>query len=127
MEQKATGRKKAPFALAIIPILFMVLSLAIGKGVYKFRVEPLLILSAFVAGVITWRLGYTWKEMQEAIIEKIARALPATLILWSVGFLIGSWMFSGTVPMIIYYGVQIVNPKFLIVTAFIYLQQLFQQ
>lgn len=57
--------------------------------------------------------------MQEAIIEKIAKALPATLILWSVGFLIGSWMFSGTVPMIIYYGVQIVNPKFLLVTAFI--------
>ncbi len=51
--------------------------------------------------------------------KKIARALPATLILWSVGLLIGSWMFSGTVPMIIYYGVQIVNPKYLLVTAFI--------
>lgn len=57
--------------------------------------------------------------MQAGIIEKISRALPATLILWSVGLLIGSWMYSGTVPMIIYYGVQIVNPKFLLVTAFI--------
>ncbi len=97
----------------------MVLSLAIGYGYFKFKVEPLLVLSAFVAGIIAWKLGYTWNDMQEAIIEKIAKALPATLILWSVGFLIGSWMFSGTVPMIIYYGVQIVNPKFLLVTAFI--------
>ncbi|QEK10961.1 Na+/H+ antiporter NhaC [Crassaminicella thermophila] len=114
------NQKKMPTVIqAIIPIVFMIVSLAVGYGYFKLRTEPLLVLSAFVAGIIAMRLGYTWNEMQEAITEKIAKALPATLILWSVGFLIGSWMFSGTVPMIIYYGVQIVNPKFLLVTAFI--------
>ena len=83
------------------------------------KIEPLMVISAFVAGSIALKLGYTWKEMQDAIIEKISSALPATLILWSVGFLIGALMFSGTVPMIIYYGVQMINPKFLLVTAFI--------
>lgn len=112
-------RKKPTFGQAVAPIVFMVLALAIGYGYFKLATEPLLVISAFVAGIIAWKLGYTWNEMQEAIIEKIAKALPATLILWSVGFLIGSWMFSGTVPMIIYYGVQIVNPKFLLATAFI--------
>ena len=100
-------------------ILFMVISLTLGVGVLKIRTEPIIIISAFVAGTIAWKLGYNWEEMQAGVIEKIARALPATLILWSVGLLIGSWMFSGTVPMIIYYGVQIVNPKYLLVTAFI--------
>jgi NhaC family Na+:H+ antiporter len=112
-------RKQPTFGQAVTPIIFMILALAIGYGYLKFRTEPLLVLSAFVAGLIAVKLGYNWSDMQEAIIEKIAKALPATLILWSVGFLIGSWMFSGTVPMIIYYGVQIVNPKFLLVTAFI--------
>jgi NhaC family Na+:H+ antiporter len=112
-------RKTPSFMQALFPILFMVLALAIGYGKFKFRTEPLLVLSSFVAGIVAIRLGYTWKEMQEAIISKIADAMPAILILWSVGFLIGSWMFSGTVPMIIYYGIQIVNPKFLLVTAFI--------
>lgn len=107
------------FKIAVLPIVFMILSLTIGYGYLNFRVEPLLVLSAFFAGIIGLKLGYGWEEFQSAIIEKIAKALPATLILWSVGFLIGSWMFSGTVPMIIYYGVQIVNPKFLLVTAFI--------
>lgn len=119
MNEKQNVRKKPTLGQAIFPIVFMVLALSIGYGYFKLRTEPLMVLSAFVAGVIAWRLGYTWKEMQDAIIEKISRALPATLILWSVGFLIGSWMFSGTVPMIIYYGVQIVNPKFLLATAFI--------
>jgi len=112
-------KRKPSFIQGVSPIVFMILVLAIGYGKFKLRTEPLLILSAFFAGLIALRLGYTWKDMQAAIIEKIAAAMPATLILWSVGFLIGSWMFSGTVPMIIYYGIQIVNPKFLLVTAFI--------
>lgn len=118
MSKVTKQKQQISFGLAIVPILFMALSLAIGVGKFKLRVEPLLILSTFVAGGIAWKHGYSWKDMQEAIIEKIAKALPATLILWSVGFLIGAWMFSGTVPMIIYYGVQIVNPKFLLLTAF---------
>lgn len=64
-------------------------------------------------------MGYKWDDMQNAIVEKIASALPATLILWSVGLLIGALMFSGAVPMIIYYGVQMINPKFILVTAFL--------
>ena len=111
--------KKPSLTASLIPIISMILLLAIGYGKFKLKTEPILIITAFIAGIIAWKHGLTWKEMQESIVEKIAKALPATLILWSVGFLIGSWMFCGTVPMIIYYGVQIINPKFLLVTAFI--------
>lgn len=119
MAKKERVKQKPTFLQGIIPILFMVIALTVGVGVLKLRTEPIIILSAFVAGVIAWRLGYSWDDMQKGIIEKISRALPATLILWSVGLLIGSWMYSGTVPMIIYYGVDLVNPKFLLATAFI--------
>ncbi|WP_409228196.1 Na+/H+ antiporter NhaC [Gudongella sp. SC589] len=119
MEKKEQVRRRPTLLQGLIPILFMVIALTVGVGVLKLRTEPIIILSAFVAGIIAWRLGYTWKEMQDGVIDKISRALPATLILWSVGLLIGSWMFSGTVPMIIYYGVDIVNPQYLLVTAFI--------
>lgn len=116
---KNTLKRKPTLMEGLFPILFMIFALSIGYGYLRFRTEPILILSSFVAGILALRLGYNWEEMQEAIIQKIAKAMPATLILWSVGFLIGAWMFSGTVPMIIYYGVQIVNPKFLLVTAFL--------
>jgi NhaC family Na+:H+ antiporter len=104
--------------MSLIPIMSIVLLLGIGCGMLKFEPAPMMIVSAFVAGIIAWLHGFTWKDMQTGIIQKISDSMPAILILWSVGFLIGSWMFSGTVPMIIYYGVQIVNPKFLLVTAF---------
>ncbi|MGL5755816.1 MAG: Na+/H+ antiporter NhaC [Paraclostridium sp.] len=112
-------RKKPTVVQAIIPIIFMILALAIGYGYFKMKIEPIMVISAFFAAMIALKLGYTWEEMQKSIIDKIASALPATLILWSVGFLIGSLMFAGTVPMIIYYGVQLINPKFILVTAFI--------
>lgn len=112
-------KKKPSLAIALSPIVFMILTLFIGVGVYKYRPEPIILLSALYAGGIAYSLGYRWEELQEGVIEKISRALPATLILWSVGLLIGSWMYCGTVPMLIYYGVEIINPKFLLATAFI--------
>ena len=116
---KELERKKPTLAQALTPIIFMVVALALGYGVLKIKAEPILICSAFIAGIIALQLGYKWDDMQNAIVEKIASSLPATLILWSVGLLIGSLMFSGSVPMIIYYGVQMINPKFIIFTAFL--------
>lgn len=116
----STLQKKKPTLLqALIPIVFMIVALAIGYGVLGINAEPIMIASAFIAGIIAFKLGYTWDEMQNAIVDKIASALPATLILWSVGLLIGALMFSGAVPMIIYYGIQMINPKFILVTAFL--------
>ena len=119
MIMKELERKKPTLAQALTPIIFMVVALALGYGVLKIKAEPILICSAFIAGIIALQLGYKWDDMQNAIVEKIASSLPATLILWSVGLLIGSLMFSGSVPMIIYYGVQMINPKFIILTAFL--------
>ena len=119
MSKIKNERKQPTVAQAIIPIVFMIVALAVGYGYFKMKIEPIMVISAFFAAMIALRLGYTWEEMQKSIIDKIASALPATLILWSVGFLIGSLMFAGTVPMIIYYGVQLINPKFILVTAFI--------
>ncbi|WP_394268643.1 Na+/H+ antiporter NhaC [Anaerococcus nagyae] len=104
---------------AISPLVIMIVLLTIGVGFLKLRAEPIILICTIITSMIAKTLGYTWEELQRGIIEKISSALPATLILWSVGLLIGSWMFCGTVPMIIYYGVQIISPRFLYVTAFL--------
>ncbi|WP_337678464.1 Na+/H+ antiporter NhaC [Bacillus mycoides] len=53
------------------------------------------------------------------MVEKIAKSMSATLILITVGALIGTWMFSGTIPMMIFYGIELINPNYLFVTAFL--------
>lgn len=118
-EKKERVKRKPTTAQALFPIIFMFVILAVGYGYLGLKTEFLMILAGLVAGVMAYYLGFDWNEMLDAIIEKIKSALPATLILWSVGLLIGGLMFCGAVPMIIYYGVQIVNPKFMLVTAFL--------
>ena len=104
---------------ALIPVVAMLLVLFIGKGVLGFSTEPLLIIVACVAAFVAWRVGCTWDEMLDEISQKIAKGMPAILILITVGAMVGTWMTSGTIPMMIYYGVQIVSPKWLLVTAFL--------
>lgn len=114
------NKKLKPTTLqAVSPLAVMIILLTVGVGIFKLRAEPIILICASFAAIIAMRLGYTWEELQKGIIEKIASALPATLILWSVGLLIGSWMFSGTVPMIIYYGVDLINPRFIYISAFL--------
>ncbi|MDY0393486.1 Na+/H+ antiporter NhaC [Virgibacillus halophilus] len=112
--------KRQPTLLeAFLPIIVMLLLLAIGYGVYGFSPEPLLILASIFAGMIALRVGVNWEGMMKGIREKIDTAMPAILILISIGILIGTWMVAGTIPMMIYYGLEIINPKFIVVIAFI--------
>ncbi|OFS63703.1 MULTISPECIES: Na+/H+ antiporter NhaC [Nosocomiicoccus] len=112
-------KRKPTLFQAILPIIIMLLLLSIGFGVLKLRPEPLLILSSVFAGLITLRLGYSWKEMMDGIQEKISLAMPSILILISIGILIGTWMIAGTIPMLIYYGIQLINPQFILVISFV--------
>lgn len=117
---KSLNNKKSPStALSFLPIICLMLLLAVGYGYFKFKVEPLLVLSTFIAGLTALKLGYTYNQIQNAMVDKIAKTMPATLILLSVGFVISSWIYSGTVPMLIYYGVQIINPKYFLICSFI--------
>lgn len=119
-KEKQPRAKRMPTLLeALIPVVAMLLVLFIGKGVLGFSTEPLLIIVACVAAFIAWRVGCTWDDMLDEISQKIAKGMPAILILITVGAMVGAWMTSGTIPMMIYYGVQIVSPKWLLVTAFL--------
>ncbi|WP_047986398.1 Na+/H+ antiporter NhaC [Ornithinibacillus californiensis] len=112
-------KRQPNFFEAFSPIVVMLLLLAVGYGVYGFRAEPLLILASTYAGIMAFRLGFNWDELMEGIQEKIKQAMPAILILISIGILIGTWMVSGTIPMMIYYGLKMIDPTFIVLIAFV--------
>ncbi|MCB1699573.1 MAG: Na+/H+ antiporter NhaC [Halioglobus sp.] len=102
-------------ALALTPIIFLIALL--GCSVYLFGSDSsyganqiALILASCVAALVGRRVGIGWHECQDGIVNGIALGLGPTLILLAVGMLIGTWILCGTVPSMIYYGVQILNP-----------------
>lgn len=118
VSERNKPRRLPTFIEAITPVVAMLIILFYGKGIKGWSTEPLLLMIAVIAGFIAFRVGCTWDEILEEISQKIAKSMPAILILISVGMLVGTWKASGTIPLMIYYGVQIVSPEFLLVTAF---------
>ena len=81
---------------------------------------PLLVGGIFTAGIAIFKLGFTWKELEEGILSTINTTMPSILILLIVGVLIGTWIISGIVPSMIYYGLNILSPSiFLVATTII--------
>ena len=70
-----------------------------------------LTFSSLGAALIGIKNQVSWAEMRNGIINSISQALPAIFILLAVGALIGTWVMSGTVTTMIYYGLQLLTPK----------------
>ncbi|WP_428636603.1 Na+/H+ antiporter NhaC [Shewanella sp.] len=113
-----TGKHKQPTLLdALIPIIALVCMLT--ASVYLFSSDSsyganqiALIMAACITLVIGVKNGYSWKEMEAGIVKSVSLATGALLILFSVGSLIGTWILSGTVPTMIFYGMKILNPEY---------------
>jgi len=102
-------------ALALTPIAFLIALLACS--VYLFGADSsyganqiALVLASCVAALVGRKVGISWRQAQEGMVHGIALGLGPSLILLAVGMLIGTWILCGTVPSMIYYGVQILNP-----------------
>jgi len=76
-----------------------------------------LILSAGIAGLLALKLGYVWKDILEGVIHSISSAMSALLILLIIGALAGTWLISGIVPAMIYYGLEVLNPTIFLFAA----------
>ena len=111
-----------PFLQALIPIATLVIGFALGASFLQVG-SPLLVivmlLAATVAGFQARRRGHDWDALQRCCGEKVASVLPAILILLAIGLLIGTWVLSGTIPLMVFYGLQLVDPAFFVPTAFL--------
>lgn len=117
-----TEKKQATLFHALIPILFLIAMLTTNVLVYGSDAisganQIVLLLSAGVAGLIAWYLGYGYEEINDGIVRSISSALPAIIILLTIGSLSGTWLLSGVVPAMIYYGIKILNPTIFLFAA----------
>ncbi|TYT24992.1 Na+/H+ antiporter NhaC [Luteimonas viscosa] len=115
MRQSSPRDPSLPQALA--PLLF--LAVALGLAVYLYADDSSyganqisLLLAAGIAAIIGLRNGLAWDEIQDALVQGVAIAVVPIFILLAVGALIGTWVLSGTVPMMIVYGMKLLHPAY---------------
>lgn len=112
-----SGRKATLFE-AMIPITALMIFLGVGIFMYGASPHvPLVGATAIAAVVAVYRLGYKWKDLEESMFKSINMAMQAILIIIIIGILIGTWIVSGVVPCMIYWGLKILSPNIFLVAS----------
>ena len=76
-----------------------------------------LLLSAAFASLMALKNGHTSAAVADAAIGGVTTAMSAIFILLAVGALIGTWNMAGTIPTVVDYGIQLLNPTIFYVTT----------
>ncbi|MET9859070.1 Na+/H+ antiporter NhaC [Streptomyces smyrnaeus] len=113
------ARPRPRLAVALIPVAITLAIFVGGIGILEFPAELMLIFAAIVFTIFAAFHGVGLDQVLTDMGEKIKRALPGILILLSIGMLIGTWMIAGTVPLMVNYGLELINPSYLYVLSFV--------
>lgn len=107
---------------AIIPLV--ALTVLIGSSIALFGLDALdgliqvaLVLCCAVAALVALKNGHRWSAVQEAGQGALSSITSALFILLAVGALIGTWNLSGTIPTLVYYGIQVLSPGYFYVAT----------
>lgn len=114
--------RKLSVVESILPLITMLVLLFAGGYFAEIGTELLVLVmlsAATVASISAIRVGRNFDDIQQSTGEKLGAVLPMLLILLTIGMLIGTWMISGTIPLMVYYGIQLVSPQYLVLTAFL--------
>lgn len=100
---------------ALIPLATLAVLIAgalalFGLDALDGPIQVALLLCCGVAALIAMKNGHPFAAVQEAGSGAVASVTSAIFILFAVGALIGVWNLSGTIPTLVYYGIQVLSP-----------------
>lgn len=111
-------KKRVSVGVALLSMIVLALVLIGGFVVLEISTHVVFLLAIVAIGIIALCSGFTKEDLQEFFVDGCKGAVLVALILMTVGTVIGSWIVSGVVPTIIYYGLELLSPKVFLVFGF---------
>ncbi|WP_136069178.1 Na+/H+ antiporter NhaC [Modicisalibacter radicis] len=115
----ASTQKQPSFPASLALLALVAFLIVYGIVFAGYPTELVLIGSGVVATLFALFHGHRWDEVMGIMADKIRTALTAILVLYSIGLIIGTWMIGGTIPYFIYYGLELIDPRYLYIMAFL--------
>jgi NhaC family Na+:H+ antiporter len=103
--------------VALIVMLFYNVFFVFGDDALGGSNQFILLMGAAIAAIVGFKNKVSYSSMLDEVAENVKSTTSALLILLLVGSLAGTWLISGIIPSMIYYGLQILNPTFFLVAS----------
>ncbi len=107
-------------AVALVPVLSTLAILGVQIFYFNdFTPHIPLALGLAVTALVGWLHGHRWSDVQRGAFQAVNVAMPAIAIIIIIGMIVGTWLASGTVPLLIYYGLQVINPAYFLAASLV--------
>lgn len=116
------GGRAPSYLDAVTPLIVLAVLVSgavalFGHDAMNGPMQVAMMMSAMVASAIILKNGHSWESISQAGRKGVASVVSAIFILFAVGALIGTWNMSGTIPTLVYYGLQAIHPNWFYVTS----------
>lgn len=111
--------KKLSFPMALFSLLAIVAIMFVGVKIFKIPTVALFAIVIITLSTIALLNGYKMQDVEDAMINGCKKSSLVVMILIAVGMVVGTWIISGVVPSIIYYGLKILSPAYFLVLGFL--------
>lgn len=110
---------RQPSAAEAVSLLVVIALVFFGGIISGMDIIPLMVIIAGYSVYIAISCGYTWRDIEYAAGHKIGYAVPALSIFLAVGMVTAALIYSGTIPMLIYYGIRFISARWMYLCAFL--------
>lgn len=107
------------FKQAIIPVITMILLILFSVLFWEAPIQIALFFEIMIIIALALNWGYKWHQIEEMLFSSFKNIGNVILILFLLGMMIGLWIAVGTVPTMIYYGLQTISPRYFFILSFI--------
>ncbi|OIB55856.1 Na+/H+ antiporter NhaC [Natrialba sp. SSL1] len=109
--------RRPTFRLALVPVISVVVFLGIGSALLGLDPHVPLLWSIVVTGAFGHYLGYSWDDLYEGAADALLMGMQAILIIFTIYALIATWVDAGTIPAMMYYGLELLSPQIFLPVA----------
>ncbi len=118
MEKNKLSKSQPSFAISLLIVMFLFALLIIQVlQIGSPDIHMTLVFAISFAAILLMATGTPWSQIQDGIVHGCKIATIPMLILMFIGMLIPAWIASGTIPVLMYYGLQLISPSMFLVTA----------
>ncbi len=107
------------FKQALLPVVSMAILILLSVIYWDVPIQLALFFEIAITIMLAFIWGFNWQEIKEMLFSSFSSIGEVIMILFLIGMMIGVWIGVGTVPSMIYYGLQILNPRYFLVLSFI--------